>query len=247
MAQRKTALAPGEFFHVYNRGNSKQKIFLNDKDRERFVKLLHLSNSTLKRGFNFRDDIIRKKSNAWDFEVGTRLVSIGAWVLMPNHFHLYVTCPTPGVGQEEGFDQRENITCFMHKLCMSYAKYFNKKYNRSGGLFEGRFKSTHVENDAQAKYLFSYIHLNPVKLIDSKWKEEGIKNPKLAIEYLNTYKWSSYLDHRGVIRNENKILHLDHFPKYFLNLKNIDEEIMGWLKYGPYPTPGVGQSYAPKD
>ena len=232
MAQRTVPLAPGEYFHVYNRGNSKQEIFRCDKDRDRFVKLLYLSNSNSKTRFSFRDDIVDKNLEAWDFQRGDQLVSIGAWVLMPNHFHIYLTSPTPGVREETSTsNSKANITLFMNKLCISYAKYFNKKYNRSGSLFEGRFRSTHVKNDAQAKYLFSYIHLNPVKTIDSNWKEEGIKNVNLALVYLNTYRWSSYDDHRGIKRAENKILNLKDFPKYFTDIKDFDNEILSWLKY----------------
>ena len=53
---------PGEYFHVYNRGNSKQEIFLDDEDKDRFVKLLYLSNS--RKGVNFRDDVVDKKIDA---------------------------------------------------------------------------------------------------------------------------------------------------------------------------------------
>lgn len=228
MAYRKVPLVAGEYFHIYNRGNSKQDIFLNKEDRERFVKLLYLSNS--KKGINFRDDIVDKKIDALDFKRGDTLVSIGSWVLMPNHFHIYVTSPIspiPGIGEEDS----GNITLFMNKLSLSYAKYFNRKYKRTGALFEGPFKSVHIEDDNQAKYLFSYIHLNPIKLIDSTWKVNGIKNKDKIFEYLNNYKWSSYDDHRGILRPENKILQLKDFPDYFSNIKDFNSEILSWLQY----------------
>ncbi len=233
MTYRKTPLMSGEYFHVYNRGNSKQEIFLDDEDRSRFVKLLYLSNS--KKYINFRDDIVGQKIDAFDFGRGEPVVFIGAWVLMPNHFHIYITSPDPGSGETEESKKnkrnKENIAFFMNKLCSSYAKYFNKKYSRTGSLFEGPFKSTHIEDDSQAKYLFSYIHLNPIKLIDSGWKDNGISNIKTALEHLNTYKWSSYQDHRGVLRKENKILKLNSFPEYFSDIKDFDSEIISWLQY----------------
>jgi REP element-mobilizing transposase RayT len=102
--QRKDVFIEGEFYHLYNRGNSKQKIFLDDKDQDRFVKLLYLCNSM--RGVNFRDDIVDKKIDAWDFERGDPIVSIGAWVLMPNHFHIFMTIPSSSpmstLGEELG-------------------------------------------------------------------------------------------------------------------------------------------------
>ena len=240
MSYRKVPLVSGEYFHVYYRGNSKQEIFIDDQDKDRFVKLLYLSNSN--KNINFRDDIADKKIDAWDFERGEPIVSIGAWVLMPNHFHIYITSPTPGVGEEvKNSENKANIALFMHKLCMSYAKYFNFKYKRTGCLYEGPFKSVHVADEIQAKYLFSYIHLNPIKLIDPKWKEEGIKDINQSLEFLKGYKWSSYHDHRGILRKENKILELNNFPKYFSNIKDFDKEIFSWLKFSP--TPGVGENY----
>lgn len=230
MTQRNINFVEEEFYHVYNRGNSKQKIFLDDHDYDRFVKLLYLCNS--ENSFDFREDIVRQGINAWDFDTGESIISIGAWVLMPNHFHLYLTINP----RKQGFRKfrklsGNEITEFMHKLLTSYSKYFNTKYKRTGGLFEGKFKSVHIENDNQAKYLFSYIHLNPIKLIDSKWKENGITNKKKAEDFLNKYIWSSYLDYKGIIRPQNKILNKKAFPRYFQNIKDFDSEIEDWLSF----------------
>jgi len=107
--------------------------------------------------------------------------------------------------------------------------YFNKKYNRTGALFEGKFKSVHIPEEIQAKYLFSYIHLNPIKLIQSDWKEVGIKNTTSTLEHLKKYRWSSYSDHKKSKRKELAILSMDDFPKYFPKIVNFDKEIMGWI------------------
>lgn len=218
-------MVSGEFFHIYNRGNSKQEIFLDKEDYSRFVKLLYLCNSEY--NINFRNDIVKKHIDTFDFQRGESIVSIGAWVLMPNHFHIYVTSPKQGLG----LNDLSNITKFMLKLSTSYSKYFNKKYGRTGALFEGKFKSVHIKNDNQAKYLFSYIHLNPIKLIQKDWKDIGIKDKKKALEYLSSYNWSSYLDHKGVKRKENTIINLEDFPQYFSDAEDFDQEILTWLSY----------------
>ena len=223
MSFRKAEFAKGEYYHIYNRGNSKQKIFFDDKDRERFLKLLYLCNS--KRRIDFRDDIMKKKINAWDFEKGESIVDIGAWVLMPNHFHLYITQKT-----EARLPSGGAITDFMHRVLTAYSKYFDAKYHRTGSLFEGKFKSVHIRKDTQAKYLFSYIHLNPLKLIDSKWKEHGIKNKKEALDFLKEYKWNSYLDYLEVMRPENKIINRINFLSYFKTKHNFQKEIFDWIK-----------------
>ena len=228
MARRKIPLAEGEFFHVYNRGNSKQQIFIDDHDRDRFVKLLYLCNS--KKSFNFRNDIVRKGIDVWDFDMGETIVAIGAWVLMPNHFHIYIVTPRLALGKARGDENKLPISIFLEKLCKTYAQYFNAKYKRTGSLFESKFKSVHITDDPQAKYNFSYIHLNPVKLIDKDWRKNGIKDFVKTMQFLQNYKWSSYQDHKGVVRPENKILDLDKFPKYFQDVKDFDIEIIEWLK-----------------
>jgi len=230
MSQRIISFIKGEYYHIFNRGNSKQKIFIDDKDRDRFVKLLYLCNSN--KNIRFREDIIEKEINAFEFDRGQEIVSIGAWVLMPNHFHLYLTLhqgKTLGKGEK---DKIENgVSLFMKKVCTAYTMYFNKKYKRTGTLFEGKFKSVHVARDVQAKYLFSYIHLNPVKLINPNWKEEGIKNKKEVIKYLNKYRWNSYKDYMMEKRNENKILNKEDFPDYFSTKKIMEKEIFDWLMF----------------
>jgi len=222
MSIRKVDFIEGEYYHIYNRGNSKQKIFLDEKDRERFLKLLYLCNS--KQRIDFNNDIVKRKINAWDFEKGESIVNIGAWVLMPNHFHLYITPKT-----EARLPFSNAVTNFMHRVLTAYSKYFNAKHQRTGSLFEGKFKSVHIENDTQAKYLFSYIHLNPIKLVDSKWKKQGIKNKKEAIEFLNSYKWSSYLDYLEIVRQENKIFDRVNFLNYFKTKRDFQKEIFEWI------------------
>jgi len=227
MSDRKVPIVDGEYYHIYNRGNSKQKIFLNKEDYSYFVKLLYCCNTY--KNFKFREDIVKKGIDAFEFDRGEIIVSIGAWVLMPNHFHIYIT--TSHKSDLWLNEEKNRISEFMRKISTAYVKYFNAKYGRTGRLFEAKFKSVHIKNDNQAKYLFSYIHLNPIKLIDSKWKERGIKDTKKALEFINKYRWSSYIDHQNQNRREFFILDLDNFPKYFSNIKDFNKEILTWLEY----------------
>ncbi len=237
MVQRKHEFVEGEFYHLYNRGNSKQKIFLDGQDKDRFSKLLYLHNSL--KNINFRDDIVERGIDAWDFDRGEPIVSIGAWVLMSNHLHIYITIPpapmsSVGVNMNMSEDMRENaISLFMRKVFTSYVKYFNKKYEHTGGLFESNFKSTLVDTDEYAKYLFSYIHLNPVKVIDPEWKEKGIKNIQKTKDFLKNYQWSSYQDYLGIDRVQRKILTTKDFPEYFTDVKIFGKEIFEWLLFAP--------------
>ena len=220
MSERLVPLVLDEYYHIYNRGNSKQEIFKNNSDYARFMQLLYLSNGT--KSFKVRD---LGAQDPYEVDMGDKLIAIGAYCLMPNHFHILARPLVEG-----------GMTTFMKKLGTGYSGYFNKKYGRTGGLFEGKFKSQHADSDEYLKYLFSYIHLNPVKLIQSDWKEQGIKDKAGASAYLKKYPWSSYLDliptgRSCVERRELGILGSLHFPDYFKAQQTIDEELSEWLKY----------------
>ena len=216
MSIRQTDLVQGEYYHIYNRGNSKQKIFHNKEDHFRFIALLYISNSS--ESFNLYDLNRDTNFNVYEIERTNLLVDVGAFCLMPNHFHILITERIEG-----------GISKFMQKLSTAYSMYYNKKYKRTGSLFEGKFKSQHADTDQQLKYLFSYIHLNPIKLIQKNWKEKGIRNKKEAIDYLNKYAYSSYLDFTGEKRVQNKIINVKAFPKYFPNKNLFIKEIFEWL------------------
>jgi putative transposase len=232
MVTRFIIFALGEFYHVYNRGNGKQIIFKDSADYRRFTELLFLSNSH--KPINVRD-IKKQEASVFDFDRGDTLVNIGAYCLMPNHFHILIT---PCV--ENG------LSTFMNKLGTSYSMYFNRRYNRTGTLFEGAFKAEFADYDEYLKYLFSYIHLNPVKLLQSDWKEAGISDATRAMQYLEKYNYSSFTEYdsvtvnSGTSNNENfverkeaKILNREVFPEYFDTHEDFRKEILEWIQFNP--------------
>lgn len=105
---------------------------------------------------------------------------------MPNHYHLLIKQLSDN-----------GVVKFMQKLGTGYANYFNKKYERVGPLFQGKYKAVAVENDTHLLYLPCYIHLNPIELIEPGWKNRKIKNWRRATTFLESYRWSSYLDYIG--------------------------------------------------
>lgn len=212
---RKFNFSIEEFYHVYNRGTEKRPIFLDKSDYYRFEKLLYLCNS--EKSIVFRDVSV---GGVYEHDRGETIVDVGAYCLMPNHFHLLLREKT-----ETG------ISIFMQKVLTAYSSYFNKKYGRTGSLFEGVFKATHADTDEYLKYLFSYIHLNPVKIIDPKWKENGITDRKAAKKYLAGYSHSSYLDYMGTKREESRILNKDAFPQYFVEFNDFSQFIDEWLSF----------------
>lgn len=211
MSLRNEKLLSDEYYHIYNRGNNKSRIFLDKEDYDRFEKILYICNS--ENNFVFRESIIKSKISAWDFERGNRLVDIGVWVIMPNHFHIMLISSS----HRQGLWQKDlnPISIYMQKVSTAYAMYFNKKYSHIGSIFEGKFKSKLISKENYLEYLFSYIHLNPIKLIQKDWKESGIKDMNKAFIYLNNYKYSSYLDYKNEKRKENSIINKEFFPNSF--------------------------------
>lgn len=220
---RKHIFAPNEYYHIYNRGVDKRITFLDAHDYHRFMLLLYFCNTiepvdmqkVFREGSTFTEF-----SDIFKFPKGKPLVAIGAWCLMPNHFHLLIKELS-----------KNGIIKFMQKLTTGYSMYFNQKYNRTGSLFQGKFKSEHAKEDRYLKYLFSYIHLNPIKLIsgESKWKENGLKDLQKAKKFLGTYEYSSL---NNYIKNKHRyenIINKKEFPQYFLDINESIKEITEWL------------------
>ena len=214
---RSLQFAEGEFYHLYNRGVDKRVVFTNKDEYRRFMAYLYLLNdqNTVRVTEAVRSiDLLEAKPRERDTDP---LVAVGAYCLMPNHFHLYVTPLVEG-----------GISRFMHRLQTAYTMYFNENHERSGSLFQGTFKAQHVDRDEYAKYLFSYIHLNPAKLADPKWKEFGSRDLKRLRAAVVAYPYSSlheYLTRRFVITDPTK------FPDYFSDAKAFDDHIDFWLTF----------------
>jgi putative transposase len=216
MGNRTVQFVAEEFYHVYNRGTDKRVLFRDKTDHLRFLKLLYLSNSTT--SINVRN-ILRKDSEPYTFDRGAPLVSIGAYCLMPNHFHILITpCVDGGVSK------------FMHKLGTGYTMYFNKRYNRTGTLYEATFKSKWADSDRYLKYLYAYIHLNPLKL----WgRVDVLSEPsnEETLTFLRNYEYSSLPDYLQVTRLENIIIDPKPFPDYFETASDHINELKDWLSY----------------
>jgi len=204
-----------EFYHVYNRGTDKRAIFLDDNDRKRFYYLLFLCNGN--KPFEISELILKQ---VFQFERGETLVDIGAVCLMDNHFHLLL------------HEKKENgISEFMHKVSTAYTNYFNRKYKRAGSLFEGRFKARCIDDDRYLNYLFAYIHLNPIKMIQSDWKDEGIKEFDKVQNYLDSYVFSSYYDYqKSEDRSYGLILNKEAFPDYFSTPREFSDFVRDWME-----------------
>ncbi|MDD5195877.1 MAG: transposase [Candidatus Omnitrophica bacterium] len=213
-------IVSGEIYHVFNRGVDKRIVFTGDNDYFRFIFSLYECNDANE--VVMRDRIgERLVRNSKAISIGSTygdskrepIVEIIAFTLMPNHYHLILRQVVEG-----------GISLFMKKLGNSYTGYFNGKHERKGmgALFQGRFKIVRVGDNDQFLHLVEYIFSNPVEIIEPGWKEEGIKNTKKAIEFLNDYRWSSYLDSVG-IKNFPSVTQRDFLWKAFAGVDNIEK------------------------
>lgn len=112
-------------YHVTSRGLERRRIVRDDADRERWVRLL-------------------------DRVAARRQWRVYAWVLLDNHFHLFLRTPSA------------DLSPGMHDLNAGYASGFNRRWGRHGPLFQGRFRGILVQRDYHYWELSRYVHLNPV-------------------------------------------------------------------------------------
>lgn len=113
-------------------------------------------------------DLLKRSSEIYQVEV------LG-YVLMENHFHMLLKTPLA------------NLQEFMRQFNISYTAYYNRMYNKSGHLYQGRYKAFLIDGDHYLQEVSRYIHLNPVRVKrKSTWSERDKR------KYLVGYRWSSY-------------------------------------------------------
>ncbi len=209
---RKTIFTNNKYYHIYNRGVDKRKIFLDKNDYIRFLHDLYEFNDEnpaiqYSRVGGLASNILQKRK---------KFVEIICFCQMPNHYHLILKQLTT-----------RGITRFMHKLGTGYTMSFNLKQKRKGALFQGPFKAIHIENETYLTHLSRYIHLNPIKLKEPKWKKQKIKNWKKINKFLEEYRWSSYLDYIGK-NNFPSITDRKLLLNVFKNKKSYKKFIKEW-------------------
>lgn len=144
MARKVIPLVTGETYHIYNRGVDKRIVFNDKVDFFRFHQSMQLFNSLEQSGSIYE---LCWKEDWIDNQIP--LVRIHAYCLLNNHFHLLLTQVTDG-----------GISEFMKRLGGGYTSYFNERHERSGALFQGKFKRVHCSSNEKLLHLATYINLN---------------------------------------------------------------------------------------
>lgn len=183
------------YYHIYNRGVAKNKIFLDDKDYKTFLFYLkfYLTLELHDKDLQGRTLKVPPSKIPNNFTDEIKLV---AYCLMPNHYHFLI------------YQKRKDmIQHFMRSLGTKYSMYFNRRYERVGPLFQGKYKGVLVDSEEQFIYLSKYIHQNPIEILPAGSDLEG-------------YKYSSYLNYLGVI-NQTWVKPRDILDLYTDNNKQI--------------------------
>jgi len=209
-------IVAGNIYHILSRGVDKRKIFSDDKDYLRFIHDLFefndIESPTNLNYFFKKNSMVIARPYIHDKRPRKLLVEILTFCLMPNHYHLLL---------RPRFDN--GITKFMKKLNMGYARYFNEKYKRSGTLFEGRYKSISVKNEAHFIHLPFYIHLNPLDLKSPEWRNKEV------IKFLENYRWSSFPDYVGK-KNFPSVTQREFLLEFFEGPEQYKKDTIKWLK-----------------
>lgn len=148
---RKIPLQNNFYYHIYNRGVDKRDIFQDKKDIERFLFSMevfqHITPIRNLRDSFFASDV--RNLGKLEEKKKEKLVSIVEYCINPNHFHMVLKQNVDG-----------GISEFMKRLSGGYTKYFNEKYQRSGSLFQGTFKSSLMDNDNYFSMIIIYVMWN---------------------------------------------------------------------------------------
>lgn len=199
MPLRKVPLVTDAYYHIFNRGINRQPTYLSKRDYERFIKTLSFYRPTepsVKYSQSLKKPSDEQAELLQTIACLPHQITIIAYCLMPNHFHLLL---------------KQNEDCAISKYLgdvqNSYVKYFNVKHKRTGSLFDRQFKAVLVETENQLLHLTRYIHLNPYSshLVD--------------YDHITSYPYSSlpeYLSGKFTLSNPNQVIEI--YPKRYESL-----------------------------
>ncbi len=181
-------LTKDNYYHIFNRGNNKSDIFIEQENYDYFLSLLS--------------------------KYITPIANIYSYCLLKNHFHLLVKI--------KNIDDQNKISRGFANMFNAYAKAINKKYNRTGSLFQRKFNRARIDSDEYLREVIIYINLNPVY--------HGF------VDKAEKYKYSSYnalvSDKHTQLKREEVIELFEDKEnfKFYVNYKNNIFDNKGFLE-----------------
>ncbi len=119
-------------------------------------------------------------------------VQLLSYALMPNHFHLLICTP------------KGNLSEFMRHFNISYTGSFNRKYNRTGHLYQGRYKAFLIDEDNYLLEVSRYIHLNPLRMksqktVEQRWRDLMMNESTSFPGYLHLKDRKTFVHYKTIL------------------------------------------------
>ncbi|MEK7470968.1 MAG: transposase [Patescibacteria group bacterium] len=211
----------GGTYHVYNRGVEKRIIFEDEQDYKVMLNYLKEYLSPISKNDIVKTTFLIRNSSYVGFKRKPKnynnQLELLAYCLMPNHFHLILRVDKGGV-----------LKKFMQSLLTRYSMYFNKKHNRVGSLFQGRYKAVLVNEEIYLLHLSRYIHLNPYEYTKDLLESYSSYDDYLGVrdtKWLNKKIILAYFNNK-VLPDFKKI---NSYKKFVENYKKDSSTILGRL------------------
>ncbi|MBI2450433.1 MAG: transposase [Candidatus Nealsonbacteria bacterium] len=189
--------------HIISRSIEERKIFSDEEDCFRFIFQAYAANIGSPARTLWRQDVIKlakailegeRISSRFILKEHDPLVNFLDFSLVVTHYHFYLTP-----------NSENSIPAFIRNFNNGFAQFFNQKHNRKGVLFNGPYRAIITKTQLQADTVSRYVSvINTLDVFQPKWREQGLKNPKEAFEFLKSYQFSSFPDKIG--ERKSKIL-----------------------------------------
>ena len=209
------------FVHVYNRGNRKQEIVRDNKDKWHFLEILYYLNAEFISANPFYKiqsslttsltTVVNKpfiRPDSWPER--KPLVKILSFSLLENHYHLFLKEIKDG-----------GISLFMKRFGTSMAKYFNAKYKEDGRLFQCPYKMKRIDEEMYFKYLSVYIQVKNVFEMYPGGYEKAVNEFEKDYDWAIKYPYCSLADYAG--ERNSPIIDKDVLGELFSNPKEYKE------------------------
>lgn len=223
MPSHRPKIVTDELYHVYNRSVEKRIVFPTKHHYNRFLAAIRFFNTT--EAVTLREFLTAIKTGVQPLrKVEIKpIVEVGAFIFMPTHYHLLLRPLVDG-----------GIPLFMQKIGSGYTGFFNLKHDRSGPLFQGRYKIKHINSDQYARHIQAYIALNALDEMMPEWRESGIKDQHRAYKILIEHPWSSFSSYVGENRFPG-IINQKFILDFFDDIQDFERFTISWaIKDGEF-------------
>ena len=217
--------------HVMSRAIEERRIFSEEADCFRFIFQFYAANIGKPAINLWRQDVIKiaqsifygeKISSKFVIKEHAPFVDLLDFSLVITHNHLYLV---------PRFNN--SLSILMRNLNNGFAQYYNLRHNRKGTLFNGPYQAVITKTQSQADATSRYVNtINPLDVYQPEWRENGLKDPRKAFNFLKNYQFSSFPDKIG--KRKSKILAPPEILEKYLtigaDIKTYKEFVKNFLK-----------------